>query len=103
MIGPLMEQPGYNMLSRERVEKDYVLLYEHYGTGLTIFSPLKIGILTGKYNDGIPEDSRLGSSKDKFVEMMTKRFGDDAWKKDIEKVRKLKVRYSSPLVFMFEY
>ncbi|KAI4125026.1 MAG: hypothetical protein LQ347_005512 [Umbilicaria vellea] len=90
MIGPLMEQPQYNMLARERVEKDYVLLYEHYGTGLTIFSPLKIGILTGKYNDGIPEDSRLATSKDNFTKMMNQRFGDENWKKEIEQVKKLK-------------
>ncbi|KAA6414811.1 MAG: putative potassium channel beta subunit [Lasallia pustulata] len=90
MIGPLMEQPQYNMLGRERVEKDYVLLYEHYGTGLTIFSPLKMGILTGKYNDGIPEDSRLATSKDNFTKTMNKRFGDDDWKKGIEQVKKLK-------------
>jgi len=90
MIGPLMEQPQYNMLARERVEKDYVLLYEHYGLGLTIFSPLKIGILTGKYNDGIPEDSRLATSNDAFVKSMNKKFGDDVWRKQIEQVRALK-------------
>ncbi|MCJ1482169.1 hypothetical protein MMC06_002331 [Schaereria dolodes] len=90
MIGPLMEQPQYNMLARERVEKDYVLLYEQHGLGLTIFSPLKIGVLTGKYNDGIPEDSRLATSNDKFVQMMNKRFGDEDWKKQIEQVKKLK-------------
>ncbi|MCJ1373837.1 hypothetical protein MMC20_005067 [Loxospora ochrophaea] len=84
MIGPAMEQPQYNMLARERVEKDYLLLYENYGTGLTIFSPLKIGILTGKYNDGIPQDSRLATSKDNFTNMMNKRFGDSQWKTDIE-------------------
>ncbi|MCJ1305310.1 hypothetical protein MMC08_008124 [Hypocenomyce scalaris] len=90
MIGPLMEQPQYNMLARERVEKDYVLLYEHYGTGLTIFSPLKIGILTGKYNEGIPEDSRLATSSDNFAKMMTKKFGDENWQREIEQVKKLK-------------
>ena len=90
-----MEQPQYNMLARERVEKDYLLLYENYGTGLTIFSPLKIGILTGKYNDGIPQDSRLATSKDNFTNMMNKRFGDSQWKTDIEAVRKLKARISS--------
>lgn len=90
MIGPLMEQPQYNMLSRERVEKDYVLLYEHYGTGLTIFSPLKVGVLTGKYNDGIPDDSRMATSEE-FKKMMGNRFGDEDWKKGIEKVKALKV------------
>ncbi|MCJ1259261.1 hypothetical protein MMC24_007097 [Lignoscripta atroalba] len=90
MIGPLMEQPQYNMLARERVEKDYVLLYEQFGTGLTIFSPLKIGILTGKYNDGIPSDSRLATSDDNFVKMMNEKFGDESWKKELEKVKNLK-------------
>lgn len=90
LIGPLMEQPQYNMLARERVEKDYVRIYETNGLGLTIFSPLKIGILTGKYNDGIPDDSRLSTSKDNFIQSMNKRFGDENWQKDIEKVKKLK-------------
>lgn len=90
MIGPLMEQPQYNMLAREKVEKEFEHLYEETGLGLTIFSPLKIGILTGKYNDGIPKDSRLGTSDDAFVKGMNKRFGDENWKKDIEVVKKLK-------------
>jgi len=90
LIGPVMEQPHYNMLVREKVEKEYVHLYEEYGLGLTIFSPLKIGILTGKYNDGIPKDSRLGSSNDPFVQMMNKKFGDETWKKELEIVAKLK-------------
>ena len=90
MIGPLMEQPQYNLLARERVEKDYVSLYKEYGLGLTIFSPLKIGILTGKYNDGIPDDSRLASSNDPFVQSMNKKFGDEDWKKQLDQVRALK-------------
>lgn len=90
LIGPLMEQPNYNMLVRNKVEKEFAHLYEETGLGLTTFSPLKIGILTGKYNDGIPKDSRLGSSQDDFVQMMNKRVGGDSWKKDIELVKKLK-------------
>ncbi|KAI9825014.1 MAG: hypothetical protein M1819_006525 [Sarea resinae] len=90
LIGPVMEQPQYNLLSREKVEKEFALLYEQVGLGLTTFSPLKIGILTGKYNDGIPGDSRLGSSKDKFAQWMNSRFGDANWQKDIEQVKKLK-------------
>jgi len=56
---PTMEQPQYNMIHRERVEVEYHPLYERYGLGTTIWSPLASGILTGKYNDGIPEDSRV--------------------------------------------
>lgn len=89
LIGPLMEQPQYNMLARDRVEKDYALLYEHYGTGLTIFSPLKTGILTGKYNDGIPDDSRLASSNDKFIQAMKEKFGDENWQKQFRIVKNL--------------
>jgi len=90
LIGPVMEQPHYNMLVREKVEKEYAHLYEEVGLGLTIFSPLKIGILTGKYNEGIPKDSRLGSSSDPFVKSMNAKFGDETWKKDLEVVAKLK-------------
>ena len=56
---PVVEQPQYNLLHRERVEMEYAPLYEKYGMGTTIWSPLCSGLLSGKYNDGIPEDSRL--------------------------------------------
>ena len=56
---PSMEQPQYNMLVREKVEKEFAPLYKELGYGTTIWSPLASGILTGKYNDGIPEDSRM--------------------------------------------
>ncbi|MDD7805380.1 MAG: aldo/keto reductase [Endozoicomonas sp. (ex Botrylloides leachii)] len=56
---PTMEQPQYNLLHRERVEAEYRPLYEHYGMGTTIWSPLASGLLTGKYNKGIPAESRL--------------------------------------------
>jgi len=90
LIGPIMEQPQYNMLARTKVEKEFQHLYEEVVLGLTIFSPLKAGILTGKYNDGIPKDSRLGSSNDAWVKSMNERFGDEAWKKDLDTVAKLK-------------
>jgi voltage-dependent potassium channel beta subunit len=60
---PLMEQPQYNMFHRERVEREYSMLYEDIGLGTTIWSPLASGLLTGKYNDGIPEGSRLDLEK----------------------------------------
>jgi voltage-dependent potassium channel beta subunit len=56
---PSMEQPQYNMLVRERFEKEYAPLYKELGYGTTIWSPLASGILTGKYNEGIPNDSRM--------------------------------------------
>ncbi len=59
LVPPTMEQPQYNMLHRTRVEQEYAPLYRDFGLGTTIWSPLASGLLTGKYNDGIPEDSRL--------------------------------------------
>ncbi len=59
IMPPIVEQPQYNLLVRERVEKEYKKLYEDPGIGLTTFSPLASGILTGKYNEGIPKGSRL--------------------------------------------
>jgi aryl-alcohol dehydrogenase-like predicted oxidoreductase len=56
---PTMEQPQYHMFHRERVEVEYGRLYDEIGLGTTIWSPLASGILTGKYNNGIPEDSRV--------------------------------------------
>jgi len=55
---PIMEQPQYNLLWRDRVETEYAPLYEKHGMGTTSWSPLASGALTGKYLDGIPEDSR---------------------------------------------
>jgi voltage-dependent potassium channel beta subunit len=55
---PQMEQPQYNLMSRMRVEVEYARLYDDIGLGLTTWSPLGSGLLTGKYLDGIPEDSR---------------------------------------------
>ena len=55
---PLMDQPQYNLFWRDRVEKEYARLYSEIGLGLTTWSPLSSGLLTGKYLDGIPEGSR---------------------------------------------
>ena len=55
---PVVEQPQYHLLHRRKVEREYARLYEDVGLGLTTWSPLASGLLTGKYLDGIPEDSR---------------------------------------------
>jgi voltage-dependent potassium channel beta subunit len=55
---PVMEQPQYNLLHRERVEKEYARLYADIGLGTTVWSPLASGLLTGKYNEGIPQGTR---------------------------------------------
>jgi len=59
LIGPVVEQPQYNLLEREKVEKEFAMIYKTVGLGTTIWSPLASGLLTGKYNNGIPEDSRF--------------------------------------------
>ena len=56
---PTMEQPQYNILHRDRMENEYKSLFQKYSLGTTIWSPLASGLLTGKYNDGIPSQSRF--------------------------------------------
>ncbi|KAG9244851.1 putative voltage-gated potassium channel subunit beta [Calycina marina] len=85
LIGPVVEQPQYNMFVRERFEKEYAPLYKLYNYGTTIWSPLYQGILTGKYNDGIPEDSRYG----KISKAEASKFETQNTKAQIEKVRSL--------------
>lgn len=60
LVPPTMEQPQYNMFVRHKVEIEYRKLLEEYGYGTTTWSPLSSGILSGKYNDGMPEGARLG-------------------------------------------
>ena len=60
---PSMEQPEYNLLHRTRVEREYAPLYAGAGLGTTIWSPLASGLLTGKYNDGVDPQSRLGQAQ----------------------------------------
>ncbi len=61
--GPHMEQTWYNMFGRARIEDQLVPLFRSYGMGTTVYQPLCGGILTGKYNDGIPNDSRMSRSE----------------------------------------
>jgi voltage-dependent potassium channel beta subunit len=84
---PLMEQPQYNMFIRERVETEYAHLYEEIGLGTTIWSPLASGLLTGKYNDGVPEGSRL--SMENFDWLKEKLLEGEGGKKKLEAVSKL--------------
>jgi len=64
---PVMEQPEYNLFHRARVEREYARLYEDIGLGLTTWSPLASGLLTGKYRAGIPPDSRGALPRMKFL------------------------------------
>ena len=59
LIGPSMEQPQYNLFERHKMENEYLEIFKNQGLGTTIWSPLASGLLTGKYNDGIPDDSRF--------------------------------------------
>ena len=63
LVAPVTEQPHYSMLYRERVEKEILPVTEKKGVGLVVFSPLAMGMLTGKYDDGVPEDSRFGKNE----------------------------------------
>jgi voltage-dependent potassium channel beta subunit len=75
-IKPTMEQPKYNLFFRDHLEKDYLKLFDKYGLGTTTWSPLASGILSGKYNQGIPSDSRLAKEAwlvpDNFMQMIEK-------------------------------
>ncbi|MFN4286850.1 MAG: potassium channel beta subunit family protein [Lacibacter sp.] len=59
LIGPTMEQPEYNLFNRHKLENEYLEIFKNVGLGTTIWSPLASGLLTGKYNNGIPEGARL--------------------------------------------
>ena len=84
LIPPQMEQPEYNMFNRQRVEKEYARLYTEIGLGTTIFSPLARGVLTGKYNKGIPEGTRATL---KGYEWLRKYLESDTTRQNIEKVK----------------
>lgn len=86
LIPPTMEQPQYNMFHRERVEKEYARLYAEIGLGTTIWSPLASGLLTGKYNDGVPEDSRGAVPE---YAWLRERFENDEAQQRIATVRRL--------------
>ena len=86
LIGPLMEQPQYNMFHRARVEVEYAPLYRDFELGLTTWSPLASGVLTGKYNDGVPQGSRLDT---KGYEWLKERLESGEGKRQLQKVREL--------------
>jgi len=84
LVHPVMEQPQYNMLWREKMEKEFLLLFRDFGMGTTIWSPLASGLLSGKYNDADPKEARfnmesLGWLKDRLLV-----------EANIEKVKELK-------------
>jgi len=88
LVPPVVEQPQYNLFTRERVEKEYSPLYppNEIGLGTTIWSPLAYGLLTGKYNNGIPEGTRLTQD---FFKDTAKSLSEEVGKQKIEKVKAL--------------
>lgn len=81
---PVVEQPQYNLLSRRRVEEEYSRLYDDIGLGTTIWSPLASGLLTGKYAQGVPSDSRGALAG---YEWLADRFTDEASNAKVEALR----------------
>jgi voltage-dependent potassium channel beta subunit len=87
LIGPLMEQPQYHMFHRDRVEREYASLYDELGLGLTIWSPLASGLLTGKYDGGLIPGTRATLPG---MEWLREELVGEAAKPKIEVVKKLK-------------
>lgn len=83
LIGPTMEQPQYNMLHRDKVEVEFSQIYKTVGLGTTIWSPLGSGILSGKYNDGMTEKTRLNMDGMEWLKDRS------LVEENLEKVRKL--------------
>ena len=84
---PTMEQPQYNMFERQKMEKDYLELFENQGMGTTIWSPLASGFLTGKYTDGMPSGTRTSLKNYKFIKDS---FESEEYADKYEKVKELK-------------
>ncbi|QFY63251.1 aldo/keto reductase (plasmid) [Rhizobium grahamii] len=83
---PTMEQPQYNIFERQKVEADYLRLYDLLGLGTTIWSPLASGVLTGKYNSGVPDDSRMNLPG---YEWLKEKLSSPAGRTQLEHVRQL--------------
>jgi voltage-dependent potassium channel beta subunit len=83
LIGPSVEQPQYNLFERNKMENEFLMIFKTVGMGTTIWSPLASGLLSGKYNYGIPEGSRFGLTGFDWLK--------ERWMKDaiLERVKKL--------------
>lgn len=88
LIAPIAEQPQFNCFHRERFEVEYAPLFNQFSYGTTTWSPFASGLLTGKYNDGIPEDSRFATNPS-FFEGTIKNLKEPEGQAKIEKVKKL--------------
>src|SRR5688572_6862276 len=83
LIGPAMEQPQYNLFERNKIDNEFLMVFKTVGMGTTIWSPLASGLLSGKYNNGIPEGSRFALTGFDWLK--------DRWMKDsfLDKIRQL--------------
>jgi len=83
LIGPVVEQPQYNLFERNKMENEFLMVFKTVGMGTTIWSPLASGLLSGKYNDGIPEESRFAITGFDWLK--------DRWMKEnfLDKVKRL--------------
>ncbi|PYI78169.1 MAG: aldo/keto reductase [Verrucomicrobia bacterium] len=86
LVPPTMEQPQYNMFAREKMEREFVPLYEKVGLGTTVWSPLASGLLTGKYNEGYPGDTRISMP---MYSWMRDQFEGDEARRRLGKVKQL--------------
>ena len=86
LVPPSVEQPQYNMLTRDKLEADFLDVFERTGMGTTVWSPLASGMLTGKYNNGIPEGSRMELAGYEWLRKMVE--SDDGRRK-LEKTKAL--------------
>mgnify|MGYP000393767509 CR=1 FL=1 len=89
---PIADQCEYNLLVRNKVENEYVPLFDDYGLGTNVWSPLAMGILTGKYNDYTPQDSRFGATKNQEALNIyfNSYLGDDRRAKVVGAINKMK-------------
>lgn len=83
LVAPVVEQPQYNLFERNKLENEFLMIFRTVGMGTTIWSPLASGLLSGKYNNGVPEDSRFALSGFDWLK--------DRWMQEgmLDKVRKL--------------
>ncbi|KAH9944838.1 NADP-dependent oxidoreductase domain-containing protein [Amylocystis lapponica] len=89
LIAPIAEQCKHHMFHRERAEREYWPLYHKHGLGTTVFSALAGGLLTGKYNDGIPADSRLAVEKEQQFKQAASELQTPEGQRKIEKIKAL--------------
>ena len=95
LVPPSMEQPQYNMLWRDKIENEYLMLFRDFGMGTTIWSPLASGLLSGKYNDADPKDTRFNIES---IGWLKDRLMVEGNIKKVKELKKLADKLNVPLV-----